>query len=337
MKHLFYALLVLSILPLAAMDDPNDYLAERIATIINNSTPESSAQAITAIQELVDEGAPLECPQSTSCPLYTAVILDDLPILEFLVSKGCKLSTYRRDNDLTLLMIGAAFAKKDMCTYLIKQNIDVNARDSDGKTALMYATGVYGTQESRESHVTCEILKLLIDSGADIYACEQVKLTNFTRTALDYADLCRDLHAFMLLLKAGLPLKPFLWAAKYGYEYTTKWHIIIGANPNEPDPQTGNTPIMWAAVRDDGDMCADLIDLGANPYAKNKQTGLSALEMAQRRELDFSVGIMKAYSRNPRSLKHLCINKIRQSVRTQEISVDKVRELPEDLLEHFRV
>ena len=79
---------------------------------------------------------------------------------------------------------------KELQQYLVEfpKSGDVNMKDNDGKTALMYAVG-------REDYNT---VKLLLDNGADVNMQNK-----YGRTALMYAVGREDYNTVKLLLDNG--------------------------------------------------------------------------------------------------------------------------------------
>ena len=109
--------------------------------------------------------------------------------------------------------------------YLIAENVDVNAADPDGRTALMLA--------SFNGH--SGIVALLINNGAVLDLVD-----GFGRTALHYASTGPFLPTVEFLLKKG-------------------------ANPNLVDSEEHFTPLMFAAAEGHIDVVRILIEYHADP------------------------------------------------------------------------
>jgi len=97
------------------------------------------------------------------------------------------LKTYERESDLALI----AYAKMndfDRVIKLIKSGVNINIRDDDGNTALIWAA-------FRKS---CGILKELIAAGADLDAKDK-----YGNTALIYAAFTSSTNILVELIEAG--------------------------------------------------------------------------------------------------------------------------------------
>jgi len=76
---------------------------------------------------------------------------------------------------------------------LIKAGADVNARNNEGRTALMHASWLTGPQNEQ---VQIEVVKTLIDAGADVNPKD-----NDGKTALYYAEVGKKRQKLVDLLK----------------------------------------------------------------------------------------------------------------------------------------
>ncbi len=112
---------------------------------------------------------------------------------------------------------------------LLKENINVNSADPDGRTALMLASfnGYSG------------IVALLINKGAVVDLAD-----GFGRTALHYASTGPFVPTVEFLLKKG-------------------------ANPNVVDSEEHFTPIMFAAAEGHIDVVRMLLEYNADPSLKD--------------------------------------------------------------------
>ena len=109
---------------------------------------------------------------------------------------------------------------------LIDAGADVNIKDKDGSTALMWA--------SDNGHT--ETVKLLIDAGADV----NIK-NKYGRTALMWASRCNRKETVKLLIDAGADVNAkdedgwtaLIWASRCGHAETVKLLIDAGAGDSQ--------------------------------------------------------------------------------------------------------
>jgi ankyrin repeat protein len=86
-----------------------------------------------------------------------------VPVMQLLRDSGLDLNRTTGDNS-TLLMVAADYGHVTKAEYLISEGSTVNATDAFGSTALHYAA----KQTDR-----ADMIKFLIDNGADVDACEK--------------------------------------------------------------------------------------------------------------------------------------------------------------------
>lgn len=149
---------------------------------------------------------------------------------------------------------------------LLQAGADVNARHPDGATALTWA--VY--------HDHAETVDRLIAAGADVNVANQ-----YGETPLSVACHNRSAAVAARLLKAGanpnLP-KPdgetvLMTVADMGGGTATdnlgfaNLLIAAGADVNARETHTGQTALMWAAVRGDLPVATVLVEAGADIHA----------------------------------------------------------------------
>ena len=95
--------------------------------------------------------------------LIQSVWEGDLERVELLVNKGANANAAEPKKARTVLMVAAAKGQFDIVKFLYGKGADINARDSDSQTALMYAS-------RHRLNVTPDnaIAKFLIDNGAEV-------------------------------------------------------------------------------------------------------------------------------------------------------------------------
>ena len=123
----------------------------------------------------------------------------------------------------------------------IKAGADINARDKDGKTPLMYAA--WNNQNP-------EVIKVLLEAGADVNA--------------------RDKNGWT----------PLMYAAWNENPDVIKVLLEAGADVNARD-KDGRTPLMWAAGSNQNpEVIKILLDAGADGKAKSNE-GKTAFDYAE--------------------------------------------------------
>ncbi|MES2604234.1 MAG: ankyrin repeat domain-containing protein, partial [Pseudomonadota bacterium] len=172
---------------------------------------------------------------------------------------------------------------------LKEQDIDVNAAQGDGSTALHWAVYWNNTELATE----------LLAKGADAEAA-----TRLGATPLYLAAVNGNAELLKVLLDAGADAKatvlqseetPLMFAARAGSLDAVKVLLDAGADINAKDSYRGATPLLFAAEQNNADVVELLIERGANPNARTNTVvaesrrgpalptgGLTALMLASR-------------------------------------------------------
>ena len=143
---------------------------------------------------------------------------------------------------------------------LLERGADINTKDKDGRTALMYAASAGCT----------ETVKLLLDHGADINA----KTKYGYRTALMLAAIGGHTETVKLLLERGADVntigefdRPALMcAALEGHTEIVNLLLDHSADIHAKD-KDGRTALMWAAHNGHTGIVNLLLDHGADIHA----------------------------------------------------------------------
>jgi ankyrin repeat protein len=157
---------------------------------------------------------------------------------------------------------------------LLTQKVDVNARSSDGSTALLWL-----------AHWNdLDTANLLLSAGADANA------TNDFRTT-PLSEACTNGNSVFVraLLKSGAnpntPIAtgepPLMSCARAGSSDAVRMLIEYGAAINAKEPTQDQTALMWAAAERHPDVVKALIDAHADLKANSKQ-GFTAIHFAAR-------------------------------------------------------
>jgi len=146
---------------------------------------------------------------------------------------------------------------------LLRQNVNVNAQQADGATALHWAV-------HRDD---IQLAELLVRSGANVNAADEGGVT-----PLWLATQNGNSEIAMRLLKAGakpdMPLRngetPLMTAAEIGNLDIVKALLTAGADVNVKEVHGGQTALMWAIAEGHTDIVQALIEHGANIRDRTK-------------------------------------------------------------------
>ena len=190
---------------------------------------------VEVIKDLIAEGVDVNMESyDGTTPLHVAIEKENLPIVEFLISKGADVHVLRDwHNGNTLLHWAAGKENLDIVKLLVSKGLDVNAKDKGDYTPLHTA--------ARNPNAT--IAEFLVAQGADVNA----KCSNSYSTPL---------HA----------------ASFYGNNVeVAKFFVERGADVNAKD-NDDNTP-LHLAVRygSNADVVRFLLSQGADVSVKNQQ------------------------------------------------------------------
>lgn len=157
---------------------------------------------------------------------------------------------------------------------LIKAEVDVNAPQADGATALHWAV-------HRDD---IELAKLLIRAGAEVDATN-----DFGIKPIWLAFENKNADIVGLLLKAGADPNSLMLtgesllmtAAHYGSVDVVRLLLDAGADVNVTEPVRGQTPLMWAIDENRTDAALLLLEAGSDIHAKTT-FGFTPLMFASR-------------------------------------------------------
>jgi ankyrin repeat protein len=151
---------------------------------------------------------------------------------------------------------------------LVQRNVNVNAREPDGSTALHWAVRV----SSRE------IVGALINAGADVNA-----INRYGVSPLAVAAESGQTAMIATLLKAGADIKAadaglpdgqtlLMHVARVGDVTALRTLLGAGVPINVRETRTGTTALMWAAIADRADAVRVLAAAGADMNVVSKVT-----------------------------------------------------------------
>jgi len=196
--------------------------------------------------------------------LADAVIDKDTIKIEQLLQSGLDINTQHPTSGTTVLMIASSYYYyDDMVVYLIGKGADVNLKDSEGKTALLWA-----------SSNSLENVKILIANGAKVNEPANDGMTPFIQASLGVSsgkvpiEMCELLRQNGANINAELKRQSALrWTALHyavanGDAELVKYLIKHGANVNKATGE-GSTPLFLAKLGEYDEVIKILKNAGA--------------------------------------------------------------------------
>ncbi len=222
---------------------------------------------IDIVRLLLDAGAN---PNESWNPFYRCI-----PVY---ATRAPKIMKLLLDNGATLPPSMVPRGDLGMAALLLDNGADVDARDGDGRTALLSAAW--------DGNV--ELVWFLLDKGADARAMDNRKSTALDLTMGGSASARQRTEIVSLLLDGGAdPDEGMGWGqgplhlAARGYEDATRILLDKGADVNALD-RFGWTPLIFAAESGIISTATELLNRGADIYATSKE-GETALIRAKAR------------------------------------------------------
>jgi ankyrin repeat protein len=176
--------------------------------------------------------------------LANAVIEKDTVKIEQLLLSGVDINTQDRTSGTSVLMIASSYYYYDeMVEYLISKGANVNLKDNEGKTALLWA-----------SSNSLPNAKILVANGARVNEAANDGMTSFLEASLGVSSGKVTLEMLDLLRKNGANINAALqrksamgwtalhYAAINGDVELVKYLIKYGANINKATGD-GSTPL----------------------------------------------------------------------------------------------
>jgi ankyrin repeat protein len=191
-----------------------------------------------------------------------------------LATSGCAWLASAAETVDSRLVDSARRQDQNAVRALLSQRADVNARSSDGSTALLWS-----------AHWNdFETAGLLLGAGADANAANDFRVTPLS-------EACTNGNAALvrLLLKAGANPNtaiatgetPLMTCAKSGATDAVRMLVEYGAAVNAKEPAANQTALMWAAAEHHPNVVEALIEAHADLKAHTRQ-GFTALHFAAR-------------------------------------------------------
>lgn len=216
-----------------------------------------------------ESARPVAGPGTTD--LVNAVRAGDLAKVSSIIASGADVNERDRAGQKTALHWAAKTGNRAAIDALIAAKADSNVKDRQGRTPLW--SGV-------ESDL--EVVKILVDKGADVNARDLIN-----STPLLWAAGFGKPETVAFLISKGADVKatddngwtPLIWAAGLGQPMTVDILVKAGADLAKADNTAGDTALLRAARTGKPESVKLLLDAGADLKATNK-TGQTALHLA---------------------------------------------------------
>ncbi len=226
--------------------------------------------------------------------LVTAARKGDIEAVKSYIAKGADVNA--KDSDgLTALQFAARWGHLDCVKALLASGADVDEADSLGWTALMLSAVV--------GHVDC--VKTLIDNGADVNAKNSEGWTVLILAATyGHADCVQTLidNGADVNAKNSEGCTVLILAVIYGYVDCVQTLIDNGADVNAKNP-SGATALMAAADKDNAECAKILIANGADVNATDSN-GNTAMKFADDKGFKDIVEILQDAVNNLNSIEN---------------------------------
>lgn len=259
--------------------------------------------------------------------LLWAITVENIPRVEQLIMEG-NMNINMQNNSLFSPPLIIATSKNNILLVktLIKAGVDVNRKDKNNKTALVYAI------ENKD----LQLATLLVNAKADI------NIIIDDETLLELAVKSCDIELVKLLIDNGSTQKDkaLLSAAETYYTYTNcthhmdlhnsleklnKSHINIlqfliksGAHVNTRTKHN-YTPLIFACTKDNNDAVIALIEAGADVHVIDQYGETPLIDVARKGNIIALNALIKAHAEIPNTWKK----------RVLELAVNCIRNFPD--------
>lgn len=180
-------------LPIAVRASDNlelfDLLMDRGATVAGDFELASARCQVDKIRRLLAAGADARRRDRDGNPPLVALAGCGRTVIDLLIAGGAEIEGRGRNRE-TPLISAASAGQVDAVRHLLELGADVEARDVEGKTALMFAVG-------RDAKL--EVVEALVGAGADVHAVDGAG-----RNALSIAALGRARRTIEWLAARGV-------------------------------------------------------------------------------------------------------------------------------------
>ncbi|KAF5562866.1 salicylate hydroxylase [Fusarium napiforme] len=242
-----------------------DTFTNALVAAIRSQDSDVLGQLITYANERKNGGGLLEplsrliCQDGLAAIVEAAAQREEFDDVELLV-EICDWNIDFEVEEMLPIHIGAYFGYKDFVEALLSRpttEIDQELADGSHRTALSIAT--------QEGYA--DIVKLLLDHGADVERCDGIGATPLQR-AIDeqHADVVKVLleHGADIHKRAEGSLSVLSLAAARGQEHVVRMLLKAGADINGCASDQAGPPLYYAAMANCHDILRLLLDSGAD-------------------------------------------------------------------------
>ncbi len=210
------------------------------------------------------------CAAGMEDDLIKAANSGDIKMLSRILDRGQNIDTKDTDG-WTALMYASEAGRMDIMKLLLNNGAKLEVRDKAGNTALNFA--------SREGNT--EALKLLVDRGANIHSKNDNGLDPLMGSAsvgsLESVELLLNKGAnYNLCNKEGDPA--LILAARGGFQEIV--NLLISSGARVPADGPLNAELITAAISGDLERARKTVEKGADVSAKTRGSGSSARLLA---------------------------------------------------------
>jgi ankyrin repeat protein len=235
----------------------------------------------TCVQLLVQAGAVINPPSNTTAPLFAAVGLDRVDIVQHLLNAGAQVNC-TLSSGITPIIAAAQANHAECLQLLVKHgNPNVDAAKADGSSAIHAAA-------MRNHHA---VMQVLIDAFCDVNSARQDGMTPLLQVVQQEDSPERD-KTIDMLLAAGVDVNwvsidgtmAIQHAALNGDLLLLKKLLAAGANINAL-ANDGSSAMCLAMSKGHAPVVALLLMAGANCLPK-RQDGTTVLHLAAKQGLE---------------------------------------------------
>ena len=221
-------------------------------------------------------------------------ILDKKPAsLESLLKKGADING-RDDDGFTPLMWAAASGNEECTKLLIKKHAPLESKDKQGSTALLNAAGMGAVMT----------VKMLLDKGADMAARDEKEFTALHKAARNgHPTVCKllvDHYKFDVDARDNEDGTPLIFAAYKGHNDVVETLMARKANVNAAGSRS-NSALMLAVTGNHLSTVTLLLEHGADLNSKtlDNENVLDKAKSKEMRQLLLDSGAMEEKATAP--------------------------------------